>query len=340
MNTIDNVAIVGISSVVPEKKINNIDLGCIYGEKEVDKLIASIGVKTRHISAGKVTSADLCLKAAQNLMAELNWSLDTIGALIFVSQTAEYQLPATACILQSKLGLSNSTIAYDVNLGCSGYVYGLFLASTLTQSGIGRVLLLVGDTVSELIKPNDRSTELLFGDAGSATAIEKQQGKSITFNLGTDGSGSEHIIARKPQNTSKSIRGLQSAFLEMNGAEVFSFTLKRVPAIIKDTLDNLQLTIEDLDICVYHQANRFMIKHLAKKSKLSSTQVPLSVIEYGNTSCASIPLTLCSQAIPKKSKALLVGFGVGLSWGTAFCDLTQTVLLPVAKLDCNVESSN
>lgn len=335
MITIDNVGIIGISSSVPSSKINNIDLAPVYGESETKKLIKSIGVNSRHISNDGITSADLCYKAAQNLLTELEWDLDSIGGLIFVSQTAEYQLPATACILQSKLGLSSSTIAYDVNLGCSGYVYGLFLASTLVASGVGRVLLLVGDTISKLVKPGDRSTELLFGDAGSATAIAEEDGQSLNFDLGSDGSGAQHIIAKKPMDNNALIRGLKSAYLEMNGGEVFTFTLKRVPVIIKAALDAASLTSADIDACIYHQANRFMIKHLTKKSKFSMEQVPLSIMEYGNTSGASIPITLCSQDTPSRSKILLVGFGVGLSWGTVFCDLSNTILLPVSEVECD-----
>jgi 3-oxoacyl-[acyl-carrier-protein] synthase-3 len=333
MNTIDDVGIVGISCTVPAKKINNVDLAPHYGEVETNKLISSIGVNTRHISDENITSADLCYSAAKQLLAKLDWSAESVGALIFVSQTSEYQLPATACILQSKLGIPTSTMAFDVNLGCSGFVYGLYLASTIAKSGVGRVLLLVGDTISKLVKPGDRSTEFLFGDAGSATAIEKQEGQSIMFDLGSDGSGYEHIIARKPIDNSGTIRGVKSAYLEMNGAEVFAFTLKLIPALIKNMLENVSLASSDIEACVYHQANRFMIKHLAKKSKFSMEQVPLSIMDYGNTSGVSIPITLCSQSIPLKSKVLLVGFGVGLSWGAVFCNLSKTIFLPVSEID-------
>jgi 3-oxoacyl-[acyl-carrier-protein] synthase-3 len=333
MNTIDGVGIVGISCTVPAKKINNIDLAAYYGEAETNKIISNTGVNTRHISDDSITSADLCYSAAKKLLAKLDWNVDSIGALIFVSQTSEYQLPATSCILQSKLGLPTSTICFDVNLGCSGFVYGLYLASTLAKSGVDRVLLLVGDTISKLVKPGDRSTEFLFGDAGSATAIESQYGESITFDLGSDGSGYESIIARNPINASDTTRGMKSAYLEMNGAEVFTFTLKRIPNLIKSMLENVSVSSTDIDACVYHQANRFMIKHLAKKSGFSLEQVPLSIMDYGNTSGASIPITLCSKSIPLRLKVLLVGFGVGLSWGAVFCNLSKTILLPISEID-------
>ncbi|GIU32416.1 ketoacyl-ACP synthase III [Shewanella sp. MBTL60-007] len=332
MITISNVSIKGIATTVPSSKVTNSDLGSLYGEKEIAKLISSVGVNARRVADTNTTSADLCYDAAVNLINELKWAPESIGAIIFVSQTGEYQLPATACILQNRLGLPVSSIAYDVNLGCSGYTYGLFLASSLVQTGIKRVLLLVGDTISKLVKPGDRSTELLFGDAGTATGLEFETGPVIHFELGSDGSGAEHIIARKPQPQVDSIRGLQSAFLEMNGGEVFTFTLKRVPLLVNGFLETLELTSKDIDSCVYHQANHFMIKHLSKKSKFEPTQVPVSITEFGNTSCASIPLTLCTQELISRNRMLLVGFGVGLSWGAVMVDLSTTKLLPVNEI--------
>lgn len=337
MLTINNVAIKGLSAFVPSLKVNNFDLKNIYEEKEIAKITSNIGVKSRYISDTNTTSADLCYDAARDLMITLDWDAESIGAIIFVSQTSEYQLPATACILQNKLGLPVKTIAYDVNLGCSGYVYGLFLASSLVQTGIKRVLLLVGDTISKLVKPGDRSTEFLFGDAGSATALEFETDQKINFELGSDGSGAKHIIANKSKEQGDNIRGLNTAFLEMNGGEVFTFTLKRIPSLINDFMNKLKIESGDIDACVYHQANQFIINHLAKKSNFNSDQIPMSIAEFGNTSCASIPVTLCSQKIEKKKKLLLVGFGVGLSWGVALCDMSKTIFLPIKKRDVDVD---
>ena len=332
MHTIKDVAIAGISAYVPSNKVCNLGLSEKYGETEVKKLIKSIGVETRHVANETQTTSDLCLASAIKLLKTLNWEPDSVGALIFVSQTPDYQLPATACVLQTKLGLNNNTIAYDVNLGCSGYTYGLFLASTLLNSGVNRVLLLVGDTISKIIRPNDRSTELLFGDAGTATALNRQPGKSLSFTLGTDGSGFEHIIAKDKKINDKSEKGMSSAFLEMDGGEVFKFTLESVPKMINNFLLELNLSSEDIDACIYHQANRFMLKHLSKKSKFSPEQVPLSIVDFGNTSSASIPLTLCSQIFSKRDKVLMAGFGVGLSWGCVYADISDTLLLNVNEV--------
>jgi 3-oxoacyl-[acyl-carrier-protein] synthase-3 len=331
MLTINDVAIKGISATVPKTKISNIILAETYGEKETQKLIASIGVNTRHVVDENTTSSDLCLDAATRLLTSLSWEPEDVGALIFVSQTSDYQLPATACILQNKLGLSNNALAFDVNLGCSGYVYGVQIASSLIKSGINKVLLLVGDTISQIVKPGDRSTELLFGDAGTATALEKEAGHIIHFELGTDGSGAQHIIAKEAID-SKRIRSGASSYLEMNGGEVFTFTLKTVPKLVNDFLRSLSITPDDVDLCVYHQATHVMLKHLSKKSKLAPEKVAISIDQYGNTSCASIPLTLCSRPQNDYTKSLLVGFGVGLSWGAIMCDLSETLFLPVEEL--------
>jgi 3-oxoacyl-[acyl-carrier-protein] synthase-3 len=331
MLIIKDVAIKGISATVPKTKVNNIELSELYGEKETKKLIASIGVNTRHVVDDNTTSSDLCFDAASNLLSELSWKAEDVGALIFVSQTSDYQLPATACILQNALGLPNSSLAFDINLGCSGYVYGIQIASSLINSGVDKVLLLVGDTISQLVKPGDRSTELLFGDAGTATALQKESGHILHFELGSDGSGAEHIIAKEPIVSNRT-RGNPSSYLEMNGGEVFTFTLKTVPKLVNNFLDSLNLNAEDIDVCVYHQANHFMLKHLSKKSKLDPEKVAISIDKYGNTSCASIPITLCSRPRNSYKKSLLVGFGVGLSWGAILCDLSETLLLPVREL--------
>lgn len=331
MLAIKNVAIKGVSCSVPNTKIKNVDLSQVYGDKETLKLISSIGVETRHVVNDTTTSADLCLHAAHRLLTSLDWCVQDIGALIFVSQTPDYQLPATACILQHKLGLPQSAMAFDINLGCSGYVYGLKVAASLVNSGVNKVLLLVGDTISKIVKPGDRSTELLFGDAGSATALQLDENNLLQFELGSDGSGWQNIIARN-QIKSDANRGTNNSFLEMNGGEVFTFTLKTVPALINNFLANLKIDAEDVDVCVYHQANHFMIKHLSKKSNLKPDQVAISINEYGNTSCASIPLTLCAIKQREYKKTLLVGFGVGLSWGAVMCDLSSTLLLPVEVL--------
>lgn len=332
MITIEDVSIAGIAAVVPSTKIYNNDLSDVYGVDETKKLIKSVGVEKRHVVNQGQTSSDLSYESAKSLMKKLKWDEDSIDAIIFVSQTPDYQLPSTACILQNRLGLSNDTVAFDINMGCSGFVYGLYVASSLIQNLNGRVLLLVGDTISQIVKPGDRSTELLFGDAGSATAIEYKSGSTLKFKLGSDGAGAEHIIAKQSNSIDANDRGLNTGFLEMNGGEVFSFTLSRVPKLIKSFLQEVELNQDDISQCVFHQANRFMIQHLAKKSKFGMDKVPLSITEYGNTSCASIPLTLCHSQKQTELPSLLVGFGVGLSWGVVLADLSKTEFLNIQEI--------
>lgn len=334
MLSIQNVGISAVAATVPKKCVKNSDLSIVYGESEVNKLISTIGVEQRHVTGTTTTSADLCLDAAKNLLSTGKVTADDIQAVIFVSQTPDYQLPATACILQDKLNIPTTALAFDMNMGCSGYVYGLQVAASLIHSGMKNVLLLVGDTISKLVKAGDRSTELLFGDAGTATLVSYIPDLKMSFKLGTDGSGFKHIIAKTPiQNNSLVGRTDNYSYLEMDGGEVFSFTLKVVPSLIDGLLKNLELTEDKIDNCFYHQANHFMLKHLAKKSKFELKQVPISIDKYGNTSGASIPLTLCATKRESYKSTLLVGFGVGLSWGAIYCDLSQTVLLPVNELD-------
>lgn len=334
MIEISGVEILGIASTIPKNKISNESLSGVYGEEDTKKLITSVGVNTRHVAPAGITTSDLCLDAATRLINSLEVDKSAIGAIVFVSQTPDYQFPATACILQDKLGLPESCIAFDVNQGCSGYIYGLYIASTILKSGIENVLLLVGDLTSATLKPGDRSTEFLFGDAGTATLLSTNNSKKLTFELGTDGSGFQHIIATDPQPSQNfPVRGLKTAYCSMNGAEVFAFTLRVVPPLIKRMLTHQKITSEQVETVVYHQANNFMLKHLSKKSKLKQEQVPISIDKYGNTSSASIPLTLCSCAPMKRKKSLLVGFGVGLSWGAVFCDLSDTHLLAVNEFE-------
>jgi 3-oxoacyl-[acyl-carrier-protein] synthase-3 len=323
---IDGVKISGISACVPKSVVSNEDL------TENQKLINSIGVKQRHIASENQHTMDLCVFAAENLIKEMDIEKNSIDAIIFVSQTPEYQLPATACIIQNILELKNNIVAYDVNLGCSGYTHGLLLASSLVQSGFNNVLLLVGDTVSKIVEENDSSSNLLFGDAGSATIITQQVDSDISFVLGSDGSGFESIIVDNSHNKKTNNK---NDFLTMNGAEVFTFTLKRIPQLIKDTLAYSKLNKDDINHCIFHQANLFMLKTLARSIDINFDKFLISIDKYGNTSSASIPITIChnrEKIVKNPEKVLMAGFGVGLSWSTAMSDLKDTVILPILEV--------
>ena len=328
---VPNVALRGVVCAVPERVVANDAFFTRFGEESVRDVVKMIGVETRHWVAEGGTTSDLCLAAARRLLERLDWAAASIDALIFVSQTPDQRLPATACVLQGELGLSTRCLAFDVGLGCSGYVYGLWLASAMISAGCRRVLLLAGDTSSRMVDPADRGTALLFGDAGSASAIEFSPGApAIHFVLGSDGAGAANLMVqaggfRPPAPDARRPEGRSPEHLFMDGGEVFAFTLRAVPALVADTLADAGRTAEEVDLYLLHQANRFMLRHLAKKIGAPNERVPINIDQYGNTSSASIPLLLTTSVAERvtgaPARVLMAGFGVGYSWGSALIDL-------------------
>jgi 3-oxoacyl-[acyl-carrier-protein] synthase III len=350
ITTLRGSRIAGIASAVPEKRCGVPELAALFGQEEASKLTKSTGVFQRRIAGDGLCASDLCLASAQRLLNDLGWEPASIQGLIFVSQTPDYRLPATACVLHSKLGLAKACIALDVNLGCSGYVYGLWLAAQFVHaSGLKRVLLLVGDTITFYLADKDRSTLPIFGDAGTATAIEAAQASEMSFALATDGAGAPHLMVpaggcrlpHGPETIRQRVcetgnwRGDENLY--MNGAEVFAFTLREVPSLIDTILASARWGRDSVAHFVFHQASRFMLDHLAKKMKLPPEKVPLALAEYGNTSCASIPLTISaclrehlSQAKPQK--VVLAGFGVGWSWAACAAEMGSLTLPPILEI--------
>jgi 3-oxoacyl-[acyl-carrier-protein] synthase-3 len=333
VSKISGVRLAGIASAVPDQKHHFSEFAATFGEEEVRKISESTGVIERYIAPAGMCTSDLCYAAAEKLLADTGWERDSVDALIFVSQTMDYPLPATACTLQHRLKLSKRCAAFDVGLGCSGYIHGLWLAASLiTGGGLRRVLVLSGDTSNKKLSPQDRSVALLFGDAGTATAVERHEGAPpMTFVLGTDGSGRDHLIV--PAGEFRQLNSPQTAIrterengnfradeeLYMNGAEIFTFTLREVPPLMKSIFAESGWTRETTDAFVFHQANKFMIDYLVKRMKLPAEKVPVVLAKYGNTSSASIPLALTDALAPRLLEAparlLLAGFGVGYSWG-------------------------
>lgn len=339
---VNNVRITGLACAVPEAVSEVLSLAELFGDENVEKIISSTGVERRHIVVDECAS-DLCLAAALQLMADMAIDPKSIDTLIFVSQTHDYTLPATACILQEKLGMSLDAAAFDITLGCSGYVYGLWVASSLLSAGGSkRALLLVGDTISKLVSETDRTVAALFGDAGSATLLEYDNNAlDIPFLLGTDGRGAKNLFV--PAGGFRDRKGIAALVdasevrgpfdLYMNGAEIFAFSLKRVPGMVNALRELTESTGINIDKYVFHQANRFMLQHLSKRMKLPAEKVVLTVKDYGNTSGASIPLAICSSSdIGEDSigaRYLLAGFGVGYSWAGCVVDLDQAYISPV-----------
>jgi 3-oxoacyl-[acyl-carrier-protein] synthase III len=326
---VNGARLVGLVSCVPTREIENEFFLERFDQASINDVVKMVGVNKRRWVDSETTTKDLCMAAGIRLLADLAWDPKTVDAIIFISQTPDFRLPATACALQSDMGLSTACIAFDVNLGCSGYPYGLWLGMTMIQSGAARrVLLAVGDTVSKIVDPNDRATALLFGDAGTVTALEASSADDQAhFIMGTDGRGAENLIvpsggfkdyslANDPRLANK-----DPSCLYMDGGEIFNFTLRSVPLLVSELLEFAEKSIDSYDAFLFHQANLFMIKHLTKKAKLPSDRVPINIGNFGNTSCASIPLlmttSLKSQLVESSIQLAMFGFGVGYSWSAA-----------------------
>jgi 3-oxoacyl-[acyl-carrier-protein] synthase III len=288
------------------------------------------GVETRYWVDDSTTTGDLCFEATRTLLDRIGWGAASVDALIFVSQTPDQRLPPTSCTLQARLGLSTHCQAFDVSLGCSGYVYGLWLSAALINAGCGRILLLAGDTTSQMLNGQDRGTALLFGDAGTATALERKDGAPpLHFALGTDGRGAQNLIVRgggfrERSFSDDTLYQAGASYLFMDGSEVFTFTLRAVPKLVREVLAAAGRGVDEIDAFLLHQANRFMLTHLQKKIGIPLDRLPINIDRYGNTSSASIPLllttNLASRIVSERLRLMLVGFGVGYSWGAAHLD--------------------
>lgn len=346
---ISNVKLVGLSSAVPKKGETNAGLNQ-FDKFDMAKLSKVTGIEERRIADASICTSDLCLKAAEVLINDLNWEKSDIDVLVFVTQTPDYILPATSSIIQHKLGLSNSCLTLDISSGCSGYINGVITIGKLLQNGnLKKGLLLVGDTISKICNKKDKSTYPLFGDAGTATAFEwDDTAPNMYANIFSDGSGFEAIIVRDGgyrhpfSSTSLEECSVDNGInrskkdLMLCGMDVFTFGISRAPQCINSLLENFKIEKDSIDFFIFHQANKLMNDTIRKKLKLQSCKVPTSLARFGNTSSASIPLTInvslkTQLGINKVSNLILCGFGVGLSWGSIFlksegaiiCDLIE-----------------
>lgn len=316
--TTHHVSIVGISAAVPSQKISNQSLSQL-SEEERSLLIKTIGINERRV-AKSVTSEELCLRSAEKLLDDLNWDVAEIELLLFVTQTPSQPIPGSSTILQRALGLPTSCMCIDVNQGCAGYVYGLSMISSLMESGkIKKALLLVGDTITKSLTKDDMSTVPIFSDAGSATALAYfEQENPTVFHLQSDGNGAE-VIMQKAEGK-----------MRMNGHEVFHFGLKEVTPNVEQLLLKANWKKDDVDYFIFHQANKLLNEGIRRRLKLPLEKVPYSLEKLGNTSCATIPVTMVSQLNQQLTSGelnlVLSGFGVGLSWGS--------VVLKTAHIVC------
>lgn len=333
--------IAGISTCVPRRRFDNLtDSG--FSKEEVRKVTGMAGVTERRVADDSTCSSDLCFAAASDLLRATACDRESIDALIFVSQTPDYIMPSTSCLLQERLGLPVECAAFDVNLGCSGYIYGLWLAaSVIGASGAARVLLLNGETPSRYADAADRSVSLLFGDAGSATLIESRDGGTVRdggggeeggedtdpwrFVLRTDGSGRRDLIIEAGGFRKRFSEDRREQHVQMNGANVFNFTIREVPSLIADTIESSGRSMEEIDYFIFHQSNQFIMKHLARKARIPPERMPIILSSHGNTGGPSVPLAITRGGLDRPQerplRLMLLGYGVGLSWGSALLDL-------------------
>jgi 3-oxoacyl-[acyl-carrier-protein] synthase III len=328
-------AIAGICTCVPGRKFDNLTETTEFEPLEVQKVVRMAGVHSRYMASDAVCSSDLCIAAAQRLMESLGWEKDSIDGLIMVTQSPDYFLPSTACVVHQRLGLKESCAAFDIGMGCSGYPYGLWMAAMMLQSrGFKRVLLLHGETPTRFSNRSDRSVALLFGDAGSATALEAPEASGSEdwyFCLHTDGNGYDDLIIEGGGFRERFPEDPRKHFVKMNGSSIFSFTIKRVPPLIQETLAAAGSSMEDVDYFIFHQSNRFILQHLAKKAGIAKEKMPLTIEEFGSAGGPSVPLTITQGLLERPAeralRLLLIGYGVGLSWGSALVSLGPAALL-------------
>jgi 3-oxoacyl-[acyl-carrier-protein] synthase III len=325
-----NSMIKHIAYHLPDKIVDNETLVREFQEWTPDKIEKKTGIKERHVCADNETALDLAMEACRKLFCAYN--KNKIDFLLLCTQSPDYFLPSSACILQDKLGLSTKTGAFDFNLGCSGFIYGLALAKGLISTGSAdAVLLVTSETYSKFIHPLDKTNRTIFGDGAAATIIEKSDNNGIfEFVFGTDGSGSENLIVRNgalrnkvnpfPQDIADdqgNVRNENNLF--MDGTAIFNFTIDAVPKLFNETLEKNNVTIDQIDYIIFHQANKFMLEYLRKILNVPEDKFYINLSYTGNTVSATIPIALkdCldKQVLTQGDKILILGFGVGLSWG-------------------------
>ena len=340
--TLQNVRFRGLASCVPKGGISNLD--CPPQKKsERERLVRNIGILNRRLAFPWQCFSDLAHEAAEQLLDAIKWKRDEVDAVIVVTQSPDFIAPATAIILQDRLKLAHSTIAFDINLGCSGYPFGIYtVGSMLASGGIKKALLLVGDRGASLNDP-------IFSDCGTATALEfDPTAPPIHFDMHSDGSGykaiilpvgghrepiqAHHLIAKREENGDLTL----ATDLILDGTEVLNFSTQRIPPAIRELCAYAQVSFEEIDYFVLHQANKMINDTIRKKLQMQPDKFPSTLYDFGNTSSASIPLTmsvrLSDVLVSKPTKLLLSGFGIGLSWGSCVMSTSDVTMLPLIEL--------
>ena len=334
---IDNIDIKCIATCLPESVLEMSSLKECFGEKVVEDTVKGSGIERLHVAADHETTADLCERAANKLFEATQFDRSEIDGLVFVSQTMDYFNPATSCVLQGKLGLSNDCVCFDISYGCSGYIYGLFQAAVLINSGACKnVLLLAGDTNSKVVDRDRYASLMVFGDAGSATLICKGEGR-MGFHIATDGYSYQTVLndrmgfRKHPENTNPDYKPDPA----MSGDDVFSFIISVGPKTIKSVLELMGWDKDEVDFYGLHQATKVTVDFMRKKLKLAHPErAPFDIQNYGNTGPTTVPMVLTdwphrAEGVDTRTwhKVVMAAYGVGLSWGSVACDLSRTMIL-------------
>jgi len=344
----EGIGIRAISAAVPKTVIDNYKYTKYFPEEQVKEVVDKIGILERRFADENTCSSDLCYAAAEKLLIDNNINKNEIDLLIFISQTPDYRMPATSLLLQDRLGLSNNCVAFDINLGCSAFIYGLSVAySMMQQISFRKALILDGETRSKVYSAKDRTTAFIFGDAGVAALIDKDIAfdKSY-FSLNSDGSREDLIkikaggyrypsspdtLKEKVVDNWGNIRTDEQGY--MKGGDVFNFVIREIPRDIKAMWEYSGQDKDAIDYYVFHQANGFMNTHIANKLKLDTHKILSTITKYGNTSSVSVPLTITSELKNKKQgKLLLSAFGVGLTWASAIIELKDCVISDIVEI--------
>lgn len=333
--TTHHVKIVGISACVPSKTEENLSLPIFSSREEAQKIIASTGIERRRVCDEGVMASDLSVKAVKRLLADLHWEADSVDCLFFVSMTRDYIAPQTACILQDRLGLRNDCFVMDLPLGCSGWVYGMSVITSMMQTGaFERGLLIAAETNTKNRNKNDRSVRPLFGDAATVTALEYDSawGKPMNFVFGVDGKGWGAVYMKyggmRHPTTVESLREVEiepgivrkGTDMVVNGMDVFSFAIKRPPESLRKLIDTFGIDLSDVDYLLLHQANKFIDEKIRRSLKMPQEKVPYCIQDFGNVTNASIPLVMVTRIANQlhngRCHCLACGFGVGLAWAS------------------------
>jgi len=344
-----NIKISAVAAAVPKTVVDVDSFASSFGKEYVEKFKESTGIHQFRKTKEHQTASDLCFVSAEKILKEKQIEKSEIGALVFVAHSTDYRRPATACVLHKRLGLSKDCAAFDINLGCSAFVYGIqSVCSMMQSSDINRALVLVGESLTKMTNPKDQAVCMLFGDGGSAVLLEKKEYvPDILGVLKTDGCGYQDIIA--PAGGFRNMEASHEEFLWkdgntrslyntiMQGENVFSFTISAVPRTIKEFFAKTETSVDDYECFAFHQANKFITSMLAKKLKVDLSKFPICLDRFGNTSAPAIPLTICDRYgcdnESRKVKFLMCGFGVGLSWGVCSAEIDVADIYPVIETD-------